>query len=94
MKEVAHMALEKSSSQTIRVAPSAPMSETWIAPKILPVCCVCGLIRDETRSFPDPKRWVTPRTYRKAHGVNPADFPFTHTYCLTCFLRARAAIKQ
>ena len=56
MKEVAHMALGKLSSQIIRVATSAPMSETWIAPKMLPVCCVCGLIRDETRSSLNSKR--------------------------------------
>ena len=88
------MTLGQLSSQTIRVAPSAPMSETWIAPKMLPVCCVCGLIRDETRSSPDRERWVTPRIYRKAHGVNPADSPLTHTYCLTCFTKAQETTRQ
>jgi hypothetical protein len=88
------MALGNLSSQTIRVAPSAPMSETWIAPKMLPVCCVCGLIRDETGAIPGLERWVTPRTYRKAYGVYPSDFPLTHTYCLTCFTKVQATTRR
>lgn len=65
----------------------------FIALTMLPVCCVCGLIRDETGFRPYPERWVTPRRYRKTHGVNPADVPRTHTYCLPCFTKAREAVK-
>ena len=88
------MAFGNLSARTTREAPSAPMSETWIAPTLLPVCCVCGLIRDEAGSSPDRKRWVTPRTYHKTHGVNPDDFPLTHTYCLTCFTKAQETTRQ
>jgi hypothetical protein len=70
------------------------MRETFIAPTLLPVCCVCGLIRDETGSSPDRERWVTPRTYRETHGVNPADVPLTHTYCLKCFTKAQVTVTQ
>jgi hypothetical protein len=66
------MSLVELLAQTIRQAPSAPMRETFIAPKMLPVCCVCRLIRDETGSSPDRERWVTLWTYRTTHGVNPA----------------------
>ena len=45
------MSLETLFTQTTREAPSAPMRETFVAPTLLPVCCVCGLIRDET-GFP------------------------------------------
>ena len=66
----------------------------FIVPTMLPICCVCGLIRDETGFRPYHwTRWVTPLTYRKTHGVNPADIPPTHTYCLTCFTKAQAAVK-
>ena len=68
-------------AQTTREAPSAPMRETSLAPTRLPICCVCRLIRDKTGSSPDRERWVTPRTYRKTHGANLADFLLTHTYC-------------
>ena len=88
------MAFETLFAQTTREAPSAPMRETFIAPKMLPVCCVCRLIRDETGSSPDRERWVTPRTYRTTHGINPADCPLTHTYCLTCFTKAQETTRQ
>jgi len=68
------MALETLSAQTTRAATSTPMREAFIAPKMLPICCVCGLIRDETGSFPDRERWVRPRTYQTTHGLNPTEF--------------------
>ena len=81
-------------AQTTREVPSALRREAFIAPTLLPVCCVCGLIRDETRSSPHRERWVTPRTYRQTHGVNPDDFPLTHTYCLKCFTKTQETVKQ
>ncbi|OGW51931.1 MAG: hypothetical protein A2V62_13180 [Nitrospirae bacterium RBG_19FT_COMBO_58_9] len=81
-------------AQTTREAPSAPIRETFIAPTLLPVCCVCGLIRDETESSPHHESWVTQRMYRKAHGVNPANFPLTHTYCQKCFAKALETVRQ
>ena len=69
------------------------MRETFIAPTVLPVCCVRKLIRDETGSSPDRERWVTPRTYRKTHGLNPADSLLTHTYCPECFAQAMGTVR-
>jgi hypothetical protein len=88
------MALGNLSAQTTRKAPSAPTRETFIAPKLLPVCCVCGLIRDETGSTIGPHRWITQRMYHETHGVKPADFPLTHTYCPTCFTKVRDTVQQ
>lgn len=88
------MALGNLSAPTTRKAHSASMRETFIAPMMLPVCCVCGLIRDATQSFPDRECWITSRTYRKTHGANPADFPLTHTYCPKCFTKAQETTKQ
>lgn len=88
------MALVELIAQTTRKALSTPMRETFIAPTILPVCCVCTLIRDETGSSPDREHWVTPRTYLTTHGVNPADIPLTHTYCLQCFTKAMGTVSQ
>ena len=88
------MALENVVTQTTREALSTPMRETFVASRMLAVCCVCGLIRDENGLLLDHERWVTPRTYRKAHGVSPADLPLTHTYCLTCFTKAQETTRQ
>ena len=79
------MAFGDLSAQITRDAPFAPKREACIAPTLLPVCCTCRRIRDVKGSSLGLERWVTQRTYRKTHGVNPSDFPFTHTYCATCF---------
>ena len=88
------MSLEVLCAPTTREAPSALMRERFIAPRVLAACCVCGLIRDGTESSPDRERWVTQWTYRKTHGINPADFPLTHTYCLECFTQFTDTVKQ
>ena len=88
------MTLETLAAQTTRESLFPPMRETFIAPTMLPVCCVCGLIRDETGSSPDRERWVTPRTYRTTHGVNPTKLALTHTYCQTCFTKAQETTRQ
>ncbi len=77
------MAGETLFAQITHEAPSAPKREK----SLLPVCCICGLFRDETGPTLDDERWVTQRSYRKTHGVNPADCLLTHTYCPGCFTR-------
>ena len=81
-------------TETTRMAPSAPKREACIAPKMLAICCVCRLVRDETGFSPGRERWVTQRTYRKIHSVNPTDFPLTHTYCQTCLTKAQETVRQ
>ena len=88
------MALQELLAQTTREALSPPMREMFIAPKMLPVCSVCGLIRDETGSSPNHERWVTLRTYRRTHGMDPADVPLTHTYCQKCVTKAGNTTRQ
>lgn len=80
--------------QPTRKPTSAPMSETFIAPTLLPACCAYGLVQDETGAIPGFKRWVTQRTYRMTHGVNPAELALTHTYCPNCFTKVQEAITQ
>jgi hypothetical protein len=75
------MAVETLFAQIIHEAPSASGRET----SMLPVCCICGLLRDETGASLNCERWVTQRKYRQTYGVNPADCLLTHTYCPDCF---------
>ena len=88
------MAFENVVARTTRRAPSALMRETFVAPTMLSICCVCELIRDETGSSLNRERWVTPRTYRTTHGMNPADCPLTHTYCPKCFTKVQDTTRQ
>lgn len=81
-------------AQTTPSAPPALRSATLIPPRLLPVCCACGLIREETRPPLHRERWVSPRTYRKTHGVNSTKIAITHTYCLTCFTKLQEEVQQ
>ena len=78
----------------IRETPSAPRRETFIPPTLLPVCCACGIIRDDTRFSPGRELWITQRTYRETHGVNPSDLALSHTYCPNCFTKVRDTVRQ
>lgn len=88
------MALDNLFAQTPREAPADPMRNIFTAPTLLPVCCVCKLIRDKTGPFPDRERWVTPRAYRKTYGAHSADVPLTHTYCPECFTQVMHTVNQ
>ncbi|MBK5281407.1 MAG: hypothetical protein JJE16_04900 [Nitrospiraceae bacterium] len=88
------MTLETLIAQATREAPSAPMREPFVAPMLLPVCCACGLIRDDTRFSPSHDRWVTQRKYRETHGVNPAELAPTHTYCPECFTKVQDTVRE
>jgi len=69
--------------------PSAWKLEPFTQPALLPICCLCGLIRDDRGSSPGLARWLTPRTYRHIYGLRLADCSFTHTYCPTCCSKVR-----
>jgi hypothetical protein len=91
------MSLEQFSPQTTHEAPSASMrerKERFIAPALLPVRCICGLVRDESESSSGFERWVPKRTYQERHDVNPTEIPLTHTYCPDCVTKAQNTIRQ
>ena len=85
---------EKLFAQITHEAPSAPRREIIIPPTLLPTCCTCGLIRDDTRFSPGRQLWVTQQTYRETHGVNPAELALTHAYCPACFTKAQDTVRQ
>ena len=51
---------------------------------IIPICCVCGLIRENATS-PKAESWVNKGMFRRTHGKDPAAYRLTHTYCPTCY---------
>jgi hypothetical protein len=77
-------------AQTRPEAPLAPSRETLL----LPVCCICGLIRDESEASLDHESWITEETYRNTHGVNPSDCLFTHTYCPACLAQVMKRVMR
>ena len=81
-------------AQTTREAPAAPIRAPVIPPILLPVCCICRKIRDHTGPSSDDEHWVTQRSYRKTHRINPADFLLTHTYCLNCFRKFQNTLRR
>jgi len=87
-----------SSDETVTepVLQTSPSSrpEAYMAPRLLPVCCVCGLIRDETGPLPSHISWVTPGSYRKTHNMRSTDLLFTHSYCPECLLRAQTSMRE
>ena len=89
MKNGGYDSVDTRCAQITHDAPSASRKE---AP-LLPVCCLCRLIRDEIGASPDRARWVTQRTYRKTHGVNPANCFQTHTYCPGCFTQVMETLR-
>ena len=77
------MAEETVFAQITHEAPSA--SRTRTKTTMLHVCCLCGLLQDETGLNLDQERWVTQRTFREMLGVHPDNCLLTHTYCPACF---------
>ena len=88
------MSMKETVMRPVRQAPSAPGRDTFIPPTLLPICCACGLIRDDTRFSPGRELWIAQRTYRETHGVNPADLALSHTYCPTCFTKVEETVRQ
>ncbi|MEO8340868.1 MAG: Hsp20/alpha crystallin family protein [Nitrospirota bacterium] len=88
------VAIRDNMIQTTCAAFSVLMREPFIAPTLLSACCVCRLIRDDTRFSSGRELWVTQRTYHKTHGVNPSDLALTHTYCPTCFTQVQGTARQ
>jgi hypothetical protein len=87
---------KESLGQATREVPSTSMGESFIPPSILPICCMCGFVREGTGIEPAPhrERWVTQQTYLKTHGINPTKLALTHTYCRKCFTKFQNALRQ
>jgi len=66
-------------------APGTSMAATMTHTTILPICCVCGLIREETGL--EPESWVTKKVFRQSHGIDHSAYRLTHTYCPSCFVQ-------
>ena len=50
---------------------------------IIPICCVCGLVR-ETHGT-EVESWVTKQVFWQTHRTDPSDYHLTHTYCPACY---------
>jgi hypothetical protein len=85
------MSSEKTATQPV-IASSSP--QAYVATRLIPVCCVCGLIRDELGSVPGRVSWVTLGSYRKGHKVHSTDLRFTHTYCPDCLAQVQDRVRE
>src|SRR4051812_20318866 len=80
--------------QTSCASCSISPRETFTVPTLLPTCCVCGLIRDDTRFSPGRELWITQRTYHETYGVHPVELALTHTYCPACYTKTHASVQE
>jgi hypothetical protein len=71
-----------------------PRSVSRSKASLLPVCCICQLVLDETGPSLGQEQWVTQGTYQKTHGALPPDSLLTHTYCPPCFRRVMERIHE
>jgi hypothetical protein len=88
------MFLETLFAQITRKASSVPRRDTDITPTLLPACCACGFVQDKAGATAGLERWVSQRTYRETHGVNPTELELTHTYCPTCIEKVQEIMRQ
>ena len=85
------MSSEETAPQPI-MASSSPQPN--MTTRLVPVCCVCGLIRDEPGSLPSHMSWVTLGSYRKAHKIESTELLFTHTYCPDCLVQVQERVRE
>lgn len=54
-------------------------------PTFIPVCCVCGLAREEGASAGcTEESWTDFDAYLNRHGLRGTDYKLTHAYCPLC----------
>jgi len=58
---------------------------------IVPICCVCGLIREDGET-PTLESWVTKQVFRQTHGMDASAYRLTHTYCPSCYTQFMSRI--
>jgi DNA-binding response OmpR family regulator len=73
----------------IRINRCLERQEAWrkiqVYEKIIPVCCMCGMIRDDTGVEPGQGEWLKTDMY--IHKKTTAEV--SHCYCPTCSKKAR-----
>ena len=74
--------------------PYAFKNELFTQPTLLPVCCLCGLIRDDRGPSPGLERWLTSRTCHKTSDLKPDVLSLTHAYCPQSFTKVRETTRQ
>lgn len=52
--------------------------------QILPVCCFCQKVRDDTGTEAGRGVWQNLENYLVARKLRPDDINFSHTYCDGC----------
>lgn len=94
LKKHAGLALKHRRPEPTSQTPANADGAPFVTPPLLPVCCVCGLVRDEISAAPNHISWVPLKIYRRAHKAQAASLLFTHTYCPACLGQARTKMLQ
>ncbi len=63
------------------------------SPRLLPVCCVCRFVRDDTHRG-NQQRWMPAEDFVQTYSLAPIALVFTHTYCPDCLEEVRRRIRE
>ncbi len=89
------MSSEKRPLQHVSQTISFPGGETYRMPQLIPVCCICGLVRNDESAPPHQSAsWITLKAYRSTLAVSPVHFLFTHTYCPHCLRQVQEKVRE
>lgn len=51
---------------------------------VIPICCVCGKVREILLEQSGNESWTTLSSYLKIRRLNGQSYQLTHTYCPPC----------
>ena len=52
--------------------------------RIVPICCFCERVRDDTGTEPGEGLWQEFKSYLAIYMPRPEEVMFSHTYCPAC----------
>jgi len=88
------MVIKQPFSEDLSPSIHVPQPGYLESPSLLPVCCICGLIRDDRSSTADRTRWIRLKTYRQIYHLSVNEELFTHTYCPDCFIQVQDQVRR
>lgn len=62
--------------------------------RVVPICCFCEKVRDDTGTEPGGGAWLDFKFYMTTYMVRPEETMFSHTYCPGCLSMYRTFLAS